>query len=192
MDTIQQKLEFLNEIEQFKTTYRKWYVRNSERRENDAEHTWHMCMYAMTLKDELWFSDVNLLKTIKIILVHDLVEIYAWDVFAFDEKWKVDKEKNEQESAKQLFSLLPKDSKEEFTSLWYNYENQDCEEAKFAKTIDKLQAFMQNSDGRLRQEEQVTEEMSRKHNSKVMSYNPKIAAIFESNYKKVSDKFYSE
>ncbi len=88
MDKIQMKIDFLAELDKFKRTFRRGYVWGIQRRENDAEHERHMCMFAILLKDELWYTDVDLLLTLKIILVHDLVEIYAKDVFAFDEKGK--------------------------------------------------------------------------------------------------------
>lgn len=186
MSDIHKKLNFLKEIDKFKSVYRMWYIQGQDRRENDAEHTRHMCMFAVLLQDDLWFPDVDLALTLKIILVHDLVEIYADDVFSFDEEWKIGKQERETEAAEKLFSQLPDEQSQEMMALRLHYEHQDCNEAKLAKTVDKLQALNQNDDGKLRQEEWVTEAMSRKHNSKVF-YNEKIESVFEMYYKKAEE-----
>lgn len=189
-EPLDKKIRFLDEIDQFKHILRKWYT--WQRRENDAEHTWHMCLYAMLLQNELGFEAADLWHTLNIILIHDLVEVYAWDPFCFDEeakKWKAEKE---MEAAKKLFWLLPSDREEIIFDLWQEYEMNETLEAKFAKTIDKLQSLWQNSKKwKLRQEKKVTQEMSRNHNAKVMK-TEKITNVFERYYERTDWLFYEK
>ncbi len=192
MNTIdlRKKIAFLDEIDQFKHVLRRWYT--WDRRENDAEHTWHMCLYAILLQEDLGFEDADLWHTLKIILVHDLVEVYAGDPYCFDEAAKQWKAEREMDAAKKLFWMLPPKREARVFDLWQEYEANETQEAKFAKTIDKLQSLWQNSkDGKLRQETWVTESMSRGHNAKVMK-SENITAVFEEYYTRTEWLFCTE
>lgn len=147
MERIQKQMAFLFEIDKVKDIFRQSLVVNGKREENDAEHSWHMALVALTIK-EYFKGEVDLEKTLKMILIHDLVEIYAGDTPAFGEV-RPDKKDEEIKAAVKLFSLLPEDQKEEFLNLWLEFEECESNEAKFANVCDRYQGFMQNltSDG---------------------------------------------
>lgn len=147
MERIQKQMAFLFEIDKVKDIFRQSLVVNGKREENDAEHSWHMALVALTIK-EYFQGEVNLERSLKTILIHDLVEIYAGDTPAFGEV-RPDKADDELKAAVKLFSLLPDDQKEEFLNLWLEFEECKSNEAKFANVCDRYQGFMQNltSDG---------------------------------------------
>lgn len=147
MERIQKQMAFLFEIDKVKDIFRQSLVVNGKREENDAEHSWHMALVALTIK-EYFQGEVDLEKSLKMILIHDLVEIYAGDTPAFGEV-RPDKADDELKAAIKLFSLLPDDQKEEFLNLWTEFEECESNEAKFANVCDRYQGFMQNltSDG---------------------------------------------
>lgn len=147
MERIQKQMSFLFEIDKVKDIFRQSLVVNGKREENDAEHSWHMAIVALTLK-EYFHRDINLEKSLKMILIHDLVEIYAGDTPAFGEE-RPEKVNDELKAAVKLFSLLPDDQREEFLNLWLEFEACETNEAKFANVCDRYQGFMQNltSDG---------------------------------------------
>ena len=147
MERIQKQMAFLFEIDKVKDIFRQSLIVNGKREENDAEHSWHMALVALTIK-EYFQGEVDLEKSLKMILIHDLVEIYAGDTPAFGEV-RPDKKEEEIKAAVKLFSLLPDDQKEEFLNLWLEFEECQSNEAKFANVCDRYQGFMQNltSDG---------------------------------------------
>ncbi|MEG0234590.1 HD domain-containing protein [Cetobacterium sp.] len=147
MERIQKQMAFLFEIDKVKDIFRQSLVVNGKREENDAEHSWHMALVALTIK-EYFQGEVNLERSLKMILIHDLVEIYAGDTPAFGEV-RPDKADDELKAAVKLFSLLPDDQKGEFLNLWLEFEECESNEAKFANVCDRYQGFMQNltSDG---------------------------------------------
>lgn len=147
MERIQKQMSFLFEIDKVKEVFRQSLVVNGKREENDAEHSWHMALVALTIK-EYFRGEVNLEKTLKMILIHDLVEIYAGDTPAFGDV-RSSKAEDELQAAIKLFSLLPDDQKEDFLRLWIEFEECETNEAKFANVCDRYQGFMQNltSDG---------------------------------------------
>lgn len=142
MERIQKQMAFLFEIDKVKDIFRQSLVVNGKREENDAEHSWHMALVALTIK-EYFQGEVNLERSLKMILIHDLVEIYAGDTPAFGEV-RPDKADDELKAAVKLFSLLPDDQKEEFLNLWLEFEECESNEAKFANVCDRYQGFMQN------------------------------------------------
>lgn len=146
MKRIKQQMDFLHEIDKVKDVFRESLTLN-RRRENDAEHSWHMAMVALTLK-EYYIGEVNLERSLKMILLHDLVEIYAGDTPAFGAE-RPDKREEETEAAKKLFSILPEDQGKEFLELWLEFEDCETDEARYANVCDRYQGFMQNltSDG---------------------------------------------
>lgn len=138
------QIQFIVEIDQAKQVFRQNVVIGTKRQENDAEHSWHMAVMAMILSEYSTTEELDLLKVLKVILVHDLVEIYAGDTFCYDEQGQKDKKEREQEAAEQLFSLLPRDQEQEFKELWLEYEAQTTPEARFAACLDRLQPVILN------------------------------------------------
>ena len=157
MDGEKQKIvDFLQEIEKLKLVERKMYTSGGSR-ESTPEHTWHMCMYALLFGD----GKLDMLKLVKMVLVHDLVEVYAGDASVWDKKAREGKKKREQKAAEKLFGMLPRRYEKEFMGLWYEFEDCITSEAKSAKIFDGLQAVGQqiSSGGMAWKEQGVTLEM---------------------------------
>ena len=143
MDRLQKQLEFIIEIDKLKGILRQGLVLNGARQENDTEHSWHMAMCAMLLK-EYYHEEVDMLKVIKMILVHDIVEIVAGDTPAYGNFSQAEKEKNEFAAAQKIYGILPEDQRDELMGIWQEFENRETKEAKFANACDRFQGFIQN------------------------------------------------
>lgn len=144
------QFQFLIEIDKLKLITRQTKLLcDKNRHENDAEHSWHLAMYVIILKEYSNIQDLDWLKVIKLVLIHDLVEIYAGDTFIYDHHKQNEKKDRELDAAKRLFSMLPSDQHEEIMSLWEEFEGRITPEAKFAAVVDRLQPFIHNyfSDG---------------------------------------------
>ncbi len=166
-ERIEKQFEFLKEIDKEKNIFRQTYLADGMRKENDAEHAWHMALFVMVLS-EYANEDIDVLKTMKIVLIHDLIEIYAGDTYAYDSKGNESKRGRELAAADRLFNILPKDQAEEFRALWDEFEENITPEARFANTMDKIQPLMLNnaSEGRSWEEHGV-------HASQVYGRNEK-------------------
>lgn len=140
-DRLKQIVEFCKLIDKEKFVQRRTYLLDGERLENDAEHAWHMAVMAILLSD---FSNdkVDVLKVVSLLLVHDLVEIYAGDTFAYDEEGKKTQREREQAAAERLFSQLPDEQAQKMRSLWDEFEEWGSPESKFAHTLDNFQPLL--------------------------------------------------
>ncbi len=136
------QLEFIIEIDKVKSIFRRTRLFDSSRHENDSEHAWHLSMMAMILS-EYSNAEIDLLRVIKMLLIHDIVEIDAGDTFLYDEN-RDDAFISEEKAAKRIFGLLPDDQAEEFYSLWREFEEKNSNEARFAGALDRLEPVMQN------------------------------------------------
>jgi putative hydrolase of HD superfamily len=134
-------MEFIIEVDKLKQVERQSALCDGSRQENDSEHSWHISLMAILLT-EYTNEEVDQLKVIKMLLIHDLVEIYAGDTFAYDDIGNSTKEKRERRAAKRIFSLLPEDQGEEMLSLWNEFEELATPEARFASALDKLQPLI--------------------------------------------------
>ena len=142
MERFSKQMDFIVEIDKLKQIERQSALCDGSRQENVTEHSWHISIMAMLLTEYANSVDINLLKVIKMLLIHDLVEIYAGDTFAYDPVGNSHKEKREREAAKRIFGLLPVDQKEEFHSLWNEFEAMTTPEARFASALDKIQPLI--------------------------------------------------
>ena len=116
-DRLTAQVEFIAEIDKVKGINRQTYVLDGERRENDAEHSWHIALMAILL-EEYASEPVDILRVVKMLLIHDLVEIDAGDTFVYDEAARADKAEREQKAADRIFNLLPEDQTIEVMALW--------------------------------------------------------------------------
>ena len=140
---LQQQLNFLMEIDQLKQVERQTAITDGSRRENTAEHSWHLAMYALVLQE--WSNvDVDIAHVLALCLVHDIVEIDAGDTFAYDTTGYADKEAREQKAADRLFGLLPDDQRDRLRSLWDEDEAQETPASQFANAVDRMQPAMLN------------------------------------------------
>jgi len=134
-------VEFCRVIDREKFVQRRTFLTDGERLENDAEHAWHMAVMALLLQ-EYSNVEVDTLKVVSILLIHDLVEVYAGDTFAYDEEGKKSQRERELAAAEKLFAQLPVDLGRKFRALWDEFEEWESDEAKFAHTLDNFQPLM--------------------------------------------------
>lgn len=144
MTRLEQQFQFFREIDKEKEIFRQTYLADASRKENDAEHAWHMAIMAVLLS-EYANGEIDLLKTITMLLIHDIVEIDAGDTYAYDEAAKASQPEREQRAAERIFGLLPADQAEKLMNLWHEFEAQETPEAKFARSLDNIQPMMLNS-----------------------------------------------
>ncbi|WP_022747790.1 HD domain-containing protein [Lachnobacterium bovis] len=144
IEKIDKLCEFFIIIDKEKEIFRQTYLADASRKENDAEHAWHMAIMVMLLKDYA-NEPIDELRTIEMLLVHDLVEIYAGDTYAYDEEGKKSQRKRELESADKLFGILPEDERKMIRGLWDEFEKYETPESKFAHTMDNLQPVLLNA-----------------------------------------------
>ncbi len=140
---LSQQMEFLVEIDRLKSIVRQTLLVDGSRQENSAEHSWHLAVLAMVLVEHARVP-VDLSRVLKMILVHDVVEIDAGDTYCYDEKGNRDKAEREQRAADRIFSLLPRDQAVEFRSLWEEFESRQTADAIFAASLDRLQPLLNN------------------------------------------------
>lgn len=136
-------LQFVIEIEKMKKIFRMTKVIGLDRRENDAEHSYHISIMALILK-KYAKSDIDVNKVIQMLLIHDLVEIYAGDTFAYDEKANLDKTKRELDAMRKIKDQLSFDTANLIESLWLEFEKRESKESKFANAMDRLQPILSN------------------------------------------------
>jgi putative hydrolases of HD superfamily len=172
------QLGFLLEADKLKSVVRMNYLADGSRRENDAEHSWHMAVMIAIMAS--YFPDADALKSIRMALIHDLVEIDAGDVFAFDEYSAAEKRLLEEKAAKRIFSLLPDDQQQEYLALWKEFEAGETSEALLANVVDRLQPLMLHraNSGLMWREYGVTLEKLTKRNEITLQRAPREVASF--------------
>jgi len=143
-ERLRQQINFLREIDDLKQVLRQTVLIKERRQENDAEHSWHLAMLVLVLSEYSNDSSIDLLRTIKMTLIHDLVEIDAGDTFCYDDHSKEEKIDRERKAAHRIFSILPNEMSEEYTNLWEEFEAMKTPEAKFAAAVDRLQPLLLN------------------------------------------------
>ncbi len=145
MRNLEAQLAFIRELDKLKGVYRLARVKTDEnRRENSAEHSWHLCLIAHVLLDYV-DEPVDINKVIRLLLVHDIVEIDAGDTFAFATQSALDEQpEKELRAAKRLFGLLPKHQGDDFLNLWLEFERRDSPEARYAVAIDRVTPLIMN------------------------------------------------
>lgn len=141
---LQQQIDFLVEIDRLKHVFRRTWLMDQSRYENDAEHSWHIAVAAMLFQEYADDPNVNLPRVIKMLLVHDLVEIDAGDTYAYDEQACLDQAAREQRAADRIFGMLPPDQAREFRSLWEEFEARQTAEARYAAAMDRFQPLLHN------------------------------------------------
>ena len=142
-ERFQSQLAFLLEMDKMKNIYRQTYVLHEDRKENDAEHAWHLAMLALVLS-EYANEPVDLKTVLATVLIHDVVEIDAGDTYAYDAAGNATKAEREQKAADRLFGLLPPDQGAEMRRLWEEFEAGSTPEARFAAALDRIQPLLLN------------------------------------------------
>lgn len=168
-ERLEKQFDFFREIDREKFIGRQTYLTDGERKENDAEHAWHMAIMTVLLA-EYANEKIDVLKTVMMLLIHDLVEIDAGDTYAYDEEGKKTQREREEKAAKRIFGLLPEEQGEKLMALWEEFETYETPEANFAHTMDNIQPVMLNdaTDGKAWLEHGV-------HLSQILGRNKKTA-----------------
>lgn len=167
MDRLRQQLAFLMEIDKQKEIIRQTYLADGSRKETDAEHAWHLAMMCMILS-EYANEKIDVPKTIMMVLTHDLVEIDAGDIYAYDQTGNQTKKERELKAADRIYGLLPEDQRKYLRALWDEFEAMETPEAKFANMLDKIQPVCLNdqSKGKSWVEHNVCKRQIMERNSK--------------------------
>lgn len=192
MDRLEQQMAFIAEIDKSKQVFRRNWIMDHSRHENDAEHSWHMAVMAMLLMEYGDAEHYDLLHVMKMVLIHDLVEIDAGDTFCYDEAGYLDKPEREQKAAERIFGLLPKDQREEFYALWREFEAMETPEAKFAAALDRMSPVLCNfhTDGGTWVEHDITYEQVIKRNAPIEKFSPKLWEYFQKKLLEYKEKGY--
>jgi putative hydrolase of HD superfamily len=144
LERLLKQIEFIKEIDKVKYIQRKTRLFNSDRNENDAEHSWHLALMAIVLAEHS-NEPIDIFKVIKMVLIHDIVEIDAGDTFIYDTNKSHSNTNEERLAANRIFGLLPKEQANELIAIWEEFEAGETNEAKFAKTMDRLEPLLQNT-----------------------------------------------
>lgn len=144
MTRLEQQLRFIIEVDKVKEIFRQTYLADGSRKENDAEHSWHMALMAVLLR-EYAPERTDLVRVIQMVLIHDLVEIYAGDTFAYDEAGLATQRERETAAAERIFPLLPPDQAGEYREIWEEFEAYETKEARFAHALDNCQPLLLNA-----------------------------------------------
>lgn len=165
MERLQKQMEFILEVDKVKQIVRQTYLTDGSRKENDAEHSWHLALMAVLLK-EYANEEVDLEKVIPMVLIHDLVEIDAGDTYAYDQAGLKTQRERETKAADRIFGMLPEDQGTKFRDLWEEFEAYETAEAKFAHVLDNCQPLILNdaSGGKSWQEHTVHKSQIYKRN----------------------------
>ena len=142
-DRLLKDIEFIVELDKMKSILRQTSLINEDKREDDAQHSWHIALMTMVL-NEYANEEIDEKKVIKMLLIHDLVELYAGDTFCYDEKGNEDKEERELLAADKIFGMLKEEKALHFRALWDEFEEMKTPEALFAASMDRLQPMLNN------------------------------------------------
>jgi putative hydrolase of HD superfamily len=144
MTRLEQQISFIMEVDKLKNIIRQNYLADGSRREGDADHSWHLALMCAVLS-EYSNEKIDIVKTMTMVLIHDLVEIDAGDTFAYDPLANISKRERELAAAERIFNLLPEDQAAGLRSLWDEFEENLTPEAKFASALDRFQPFLLNA-----------------------------------------------
>jgi len=172
-DRLRQQLAFLLELDKAKSVYRQSHVTAEDRYENDAEHMWYLAMFVIVLAEHAG-EPVDVLHTLKLVLLHDIVEIDAGDAYVYDEAAAAAKEAREIAAADRIYALLPADQRDEFRALWEEFEARETPEARFAGSVDRLAPLLLNhaTEGRSWREHGITADRVRALNQRIELGSP--------------------
>jgi putative hydrolase of HD superfamily len=177
MKALNQQVAFILELDRLKSVYRRTYVQSdNNRKENSAEHSWHISMVANVLH-EYAHEPVDISRVINMLLIHDIVEIDAGDTFAFAHQSELDgQEDKEIAAAERLFGLLPEIQFLPMKALWLEFEKAESSDARFAKAIDRIHPLLQNmaNNGGSWAEHKINKQQVLKRNQYLKGLTPKL------------------
>ncbi|HEY9155449.1 MAG TPA: HD domain-containing protein, partial [Opitutaceae bacterium] len=161
MTRLAEQIRFIAEADQLKGILRQTLVIADRRQENDAEHSWHLTLLVLTLAEHANEPNLDVLRVLKMVIIHDLVEIDAGDTFAYDTARRADQHEREARAADRIFGMLPEGQREEYRAWWDEFEARETPEAKFAAAVDRFQPMLLNclTDGAAWRRHGVTKSM---------------------------------
>ncbi|MCI6420586.1 MAG: HD domain-containing protein [Firmicutes bacterium] len=179
-ERLKKQMEFILEVDKIKFIGRQTYLSDGERKENDAEHSWHLALMTALLSEHA-NEKIDVRKTMLMVLVHDIVEIDAGDTYAYDAAGNATKRERELKAAKRIFHLLPEDQAEELFQLWEEFEACETPEAKFAHSMDNIQPIMLNdaTGGKAWREHQVKKSQVEKRQESTRAGSETIMEVAE-------------
>ena len=183
MQRLQKQMEFIQEVDKLKKIGRQSYLTDSSRKENDAEHSWHLALMSLFLS-EYAPKEVDVLRVISMVLIHDLVEIDAGDTYAYDTEGNKTKRAREEQAADRIFNILPEDQAKKVRDLWEEFEANETPEANFANALDRTQPIMLNhaSEGKAWAEHGVALSQIMERNVNIPKGAPKLWDYVHENY----------
>lgn len=160
-DRLEKQISFILEIDKLKRVLRRSYITDASRHENDVEHSWHLAVMCLILA-EYAPQDIDMIRVLRMVLVHDLVEIYAGDVCVYDTSRREAQAEIERAAADRVFGMLPNDQASELLAAWEEFEAADSIEAKFARALDRLEPILLNyhTHGKAWKENKATSELA--------------------------------
>ena len=188
-DRLRKQMEFILEVDKLKKIGRQTYVSDASRKENDSEHSWHLALMAILLS-EYANNEVDVLKVVSMVLIHDIVEIDAGDTYAYDADANKSKKAREEAAADRIFNILPEEQAKNMRALWEEFEECKTPEAQFARALDNVQPVMLNdaTDGKAWREHQVELNQVQKRNEKTKTGSLElweyVNNLFDENVKK--------
>lgn len=188
-ERLKKQLNFLLEIDKEKQIFRQTHILGYGRRENDAEHAWHMAVMAFVLAE---YADdpVDVLRVVQMVLIHDLVEIYAGDTYAYDEKAKATQKERELAAADRIFGMLPEDQGRQMRGVWEEFEAYETAEARFAHLLDNYQPLSLNdaNDGKDWVNHGVTRSQILKRNERTLDVSEAMGRVIRQVIEKNMEK----
>ena len=169
------QLKFILEVDKEKNIFRQTHLVGYSRRENDAEHAWHLATMAYLLK-EYSNEEIDLAKAMMMALIHDVVEIDAGDTYAYDEAGLVSQKEREEKAAERIFGLLPEDQAKELRALFEEFEAYESPEARFVRALDNIQPMLLNdaNDGKDWLDRKITKTQVYKRHTKTATGSKKL------------------
>jgi putative hydrolase of HD superfamily len=151
------QIEFILEADKLKHTLRRTILMDRSRRENSAEHSWHIALLTLVLSEYAAGDAIDVFRVVKMLLIHDLVEIDAGDTYCYDDQGRQDQAQREVQAADRIFNILPEDQALSFLKLWEEFEARETAESRLANALDRLQPFLLNyfTEGQTWQENDV-------------------------------------
>ena len=180
-DRLNRQIRFIRELDRLKNVQRQTWLMDTSRKENSAEHSWHIAVMAMVLAEYAPVGDVDVGRVIQMLLVHDIVEIDAGDTFCYDNAAVSGQQEREQAAARRLFGLLPEDIGRQFKALWEEFESRQTPEALLANALDRLQPILNNyyTDGKSWQDNGISRRQVRARNCVTADGAPELWAYID-------------
>ena len=188
-ERLRKQLDFMLELDKMKNLYRQTYVLHEDRKENDAEHSWHIAVLAFLLA-EYSSQPVDVMHVMKMVLLHDVVEIDAGDTYCYDSEGNKTKAEREEKAARRIFGLLPDDQRDEYYTLWREFEDSETPDARFAAVLDRIQPLMLNytRNGQSWKEHDVAKEQVLGRNKEYFKDSEQIGKLITAIIRDASDK----